>query len=43
TNKILDDLVAACDPKWMNLETRWSTRGGIHSIIEVSHGEHPDE
>ena len=37
TNKILGDLVAACDPEWLELETRWSTRGGIHSIINVSY------
>jgi 7-cyano-7-deazaguanine reductase len=35
TNKILDDLVAACRPKWMRVQSRWSTRGGIHSIIDV--------
>ena len=37
TNQILDDLVAACEPNWMEIEARWSTRGGIHSIITVSH------
>ena len=37
TNKILDDLVASCKPLWLDLETRWSTRGGIHSIINVSY------
>ena len=37
TNKILDDMVEACQPVWMELETRWSTRGGIHSIITVTH------
>ncbi|MEZ6196443.1 MAG: preQ(1) synthase [Planctomycetota bacterium] len=43
TNKILDDLVAACDPKWMELESRWSTRGGIHSIINVEHYDESDD
>ncbi|MCA9320108.1 MAG: NADPH-dependent 7-cyano-7-deazaguanine reductase QueF, partial [Planctomycetes bacterium] len=36
TNKILDDLAAACTPQWMEIEARWSTRGGIHSIINVT-------
>lgn len=39
TNKILDDLVEACSPKWLRLESRWSTRGGIHSIITCEHRE----
>jgi len=33
TNRILDDLVAACRPKWMEVQTDWSRRGGIHSQI----------
>lgn len=37
TNKILDDLVAACNPKWMKITSEWTTRGGLHSIIEVEH------
>ncbi len=38
TNAILDDLVACCNPKWMKVTTEWTTRGGIHSIIEAEHG-----
>jgi 7-cyano-7-deazaguanine reductase len=37
TNKILDDLVDACDPLEMEVISEWSTRGGIHSVITVSH------
>ncbi|GMV53919.1 MAG: NADPH-dependent 7-cyano-7-deazaguanine reductase QueF [Chlorobi bacterium] len=37
TNKILDDLVAACKPRWMKVTTEWTTRGGLHSIIQVEH------
>ncbi len=33
TNKILDDLVAACDPLEMEVQTDWSTRGGMNSTI----------
>lgn len=39
TNRILDDLVAACAPRWMEVETEWSTRGGIRSVITAEHGD----
>lgn len=39
TNKILNDLVACCQPRWMELESRWSIRGGIRSTIVVHHGD----
>ncbi len=42
TNVILQDLVQACQPKWMMVRSRWSVRGGIHSVITVEHGEAPD-
>ena len=41
TNRILDDLVAACKPRWMMVETTWSVRGGIQSVIRAEHGEPP--
>ena len=41
TNVILDDLVAACRPRWMTVVTRWSVRGGISSVISVEHGHRP--
>lgn len=41
TNVILDDLVAACQPRWMTVVTRWSVRGGISSVITVEHGHRP--
>ncbi len=42
TNVILQDLVQACEPNWMVVRSRWSVRGGIHSVITVEHGEAPD-
>ena len=39
TNLILDDLVACCGPKWMTVESTWSVRGGIHTVITAEHGE----
>ena len=37
TNKILDDLVAACSPRWMRVESRWNPRGGISTTVTVEH------
>ncbi len=36
-NQILDDLVAACRPRWMIVSGEFNTRGGIHSIVEVEY------
>jgi 7-cyano-7-deazaguanine reductase len=35
TNKLLDDLVAASNPRWMRVETRWTGRGGIRSVLRA--------
>jgi len=37
TNKILDELIEVCNPKWMEIVTEWNTRGGLHSIIKAEH------
>src|SRR5687768_7428256 len=37
TNEILDHLVRCCAPRWMEVETRWSGRGGIESVIRARH------
>lgn len=37
TNKILDDLVAATDPRSMVVEGDFYVRGGIHTVVEVKH------
>ncbi len=36
-NQILDDLVAACRPRWMIVSGEFNTRGGIHSIVEAEY------
>ena len=41
TNRILDDLVGACRPRWMEIVSTWTVRGGIHSVITARHGEPP--
>ena len=38
TNRILDDLVAAVAPRRMTVTTDWLVRGGIHTVVEASHG-----
>jgi 7-cyano-7-deazaguanine reductase len=40
TNRILDDLVAACRPLRMTLTTRWRPRGGITTDV-TAHYERP--
>jgi 7-cyano-7-deazaguanine reductase len=37
TNRILDDLVKACRPRFMKLVADFYVRGGIHTIITVTH------
>jgi 7-cyano-7-deazaguanine reductase len=37
TNRILDDLVAATQPKFMRLTGKWNVRGGIWTDVVVEH------
>lgn len=37
TNQILDDLVAAIDPKRMLVEGDFYVRGGIHTVVRAEH------
>jgi 7-cyano-7-deazaguanine reductase len=37
TNRILDDLVALLAPRRMTVEGDFYVRGGIHTVVEVSH------
>ncbi len=41
TTVILNDLVGACRPRWMQVRTRWTVRGGMRSVITAEHGEPP--
>ncbi len=41
TNRILDDLVAAMGPRWIQVITDWRGRGGIRSRVIATHGEVP--
>ncbi|MEX2179809.1 MAG: preQ(1) synthase [Gemmatimonadaceae bacterium] len=37
-NRILDDLVASCTPKWMEVVGDFNVRGGIKSVITARAG-----
>jgi 7-cyano-7-deazaguanine reductase len=39
-NQILDDLVQACKPRYMEIIGNFSTRGGIHSDVKAIHDPH---
>ena len=38
-NQILDDLIAACSPRYMKVIGAFNTRGGIHSVVEVEYAK----
>jgi len=40
-NRILDDLVAACRPRRMNVTGRFTPRGGIHSVVTAAYEARP--
>ncbi|MGH7730389.1 MAG: preQ(1) synthase [Candidatus Eiseniibacteriota bacterium] len=37
TNRILDDLVTACRPRWMTVIGRFNVRGGIGTTVVARH------
>ncbi len=37
TNRVLDDLVKACNPRSMTVEADWWVRGGIATKVTASH------
>lgn len=41
TNKILDDLVAACQPRFMRIRAEFKVRGGIYTTVIAEHRQ-PD-
>ncbi len=38
TNRLLDELSAACNPRWMRITGKFAVRGGISSIITAETG-----
>lgn len=43
TNRVCDDLVKALRPRFIRVEGRFNTRGGISTVVSVQHGRLPDE
>jgi len=43
TNRILDDIVAATKPRFIEVVGDFMVRGGIHTVVTVRHGESPLE
>ncbi len=39
TNRIMDDFIAVVQPRSATIESQWTPRGGLHSVITV---EYPD-
>jgi len=37
SNRILDDLVAACQPRFMRLTAKFNVRGGVYTTVVVEH------
>lgn len=42
-NRMLQDIVKACKPKWCVVRGDFSSRGGIHSSIEAKYGQPPNK
>jgi 7-cyano-7-deazaguanine reductase len=40
-NRILDDLVASCRPRWMEVSGVFNARGGMTSTVRAEHGKPP--
>jgi 7-cyano-7-deazaguanine reductase len=41
TNLILNDLVKACAPRWMEVIGAFNVRGGITTTVTATHGKRP--
>jgi 7-cyano-7-deazaguanine reductase len=41
TNRILDDIVAACAPRFIEVAGDFRVRGGIHTVVTVRAGGSP--
>ncbi|MGH8498109.1 MAG: preQ(1) synthase [Methylococcales bacterium] len=42
TNKILDDMVAVCAPKYMKISADFNARGGIYTSVVAEHRKDED-
>ena len=39
-NKMLDDLVKSCRPRWMEVTGEFNARGGIKTTVKAEYGNH---
>lgn len=39
TNQVLNDLVVACSPRWMEVVGAFNVRGGITTTVTATHGK----
>ncbi len=37
TNRIMDDLVAVLEPRWIRLTASFTPRGGISTVVKIEH------
>ena len=42
-HRILDDLVACCAPRYIEVVLDYRLRGGIHTVVTVRHGVRPTD
>jgi 7-cyano-7-deazaguanine reductase len=40
-NRILEDLVRCCKPKWMQVAADYKIRGGVHTVASAEWGKKP--
>ena len=38
-NRILNDIVKCCKPKWMQIIVDYAIRGGVHTVASVEYGK----
>ncbi|MDP2208138.1 MAG: preQ(1) synthase [Bacteroidota bacterium] len=42
-NRILEDMVASCKPKWMQVIADYKVRGGVHTVTSVEYNKKKTE
>lgn len=42
-NRLLDELAAACEPRWMRVTGQFNVRGGIESVVVAQTGPRPPD
>jgi 7-cyano-7-deazaguanine reductase len=40
-NRLLEDLWACCEPRWMEVELEYRLRGGIRTVVRAERGRRP--